>query len=220
MKLERADGKLVEEKEAMNYLGTSVAADGTVSKELGRRLGAAWSEYVKLEKLWKHTTLPKTRKVEVFQAAVISKLLYGLSAVWLNTSDLRRLDGFQARCIRPIVGVKPAYVSRVSNDTVRSMVKQPKLSRQLLKQQLFLFGKIARAPEGDEVRQLTFRPNSLYPATSRYVRKLGRPRSEWATKLRDISLQICGGSAAKLDHTIRNKSSWETSVSDYVFEKF
>ena len=45
-----------------------------------------------------------------------------------------------------------------------------------LKQQLLLFGKVARAPDDDVFRGLTFIPGSLTPATERYVRKTGRPR--------------------------------------------
>ena len=49
-----------------------------------------------------------------------------------------------------------------------------------LKQQLLLFGKVARAPDDDVQRGLTFIPGSLIPTTERYVRKAGRPRHTWA----------------------------------------
>ena len=36
-------------------------------------------------------------------------------------SEYRRLDGFQARCLRQILKIQPAYYSRVSNATVRKI---------------------------------------------------------------------------------------------------
>ena len=44
-----------------------------------------------------------------------SKLLYCLHTAWLNKAFFRRLDGFQARCMRKIRGIPHSYLSRVSN---------------------------------------------------------------------------------------------------------
>lgn len=74
--------------------------------------------------------------------------------------------------------IKPSFISRVSNTAV-----QVELRRQLLKQQLLLYGRVARSPNDDALRQLTFIPDSVRPATGRYVRRVGCPRSEWATML-------------------------------------
>jgi hypothetical protein len=42
-------------------------------------------------------------------------LMYGSAAAWLNVADLRKLNGFQNRCLCTIWGVKPAFISTVSN---------------------------------------------------------------------------------------------------------
>ena len=57
---------------------------------------------------------------------------------------------------------------------------QTQLGRQLLKHQLLLFGRIARAPQDDPLRRLTFVPGSTEAATGEYIRRVGRPRNEWA----------------------------------------
>ena len=57
------------------------------------------------------------------------------------------------------------------------------LRRQLLKQQLLLYGRLARSSNDDVLRQLTFIPDSVRAATGRYVRRVGRPRNEWAVML-------------------------------------
>ena len=62
------DGTRIVPKDMMAYLGATVYSDGSVSRELGRKLGAAWGELSKLNRLWKHTTLPVTCMLENFQA--------------------------------------------------------------------------------------------------------------------------------------------------------
>ena len=46
-----------------------------------------------------------------------------------------------------------------------------------------MYGRLARASNDDVLRQLTFIPDSTRPATGRYVRRVGRPRNEWAVML-------------------------------------
>ena len=45
-------------------------------------------------------------------------LWYDLETTWLNAAMRRRMDGFHARCLRKILKIPAAYVSRVSDDSV------------------------------------------------------------------------------------------------------
>ena len=76
----------------------------------------------------------------VYAAVVESKMLYGLSSACLTKAQLRRLDGFQNRCVRQIIGVKLSYCSHVSNHGVLSRAGHAAASAQLLHRQLQLFG--------------------------------------------------------------------------------
>jgi hypothetical protein len=109
-------GVEIETNNSICYLGTSLAADGKMQAEIAKKLGIAWADFSTLERLWKHTSISKDRKIEVFQATVTSRLLYGLSGAWINVAERRRIDGFQSRCLRKILRIPPAYVqgSRIS----------------------------------------------------------------------------------------------------------
>ena len=87
-------------------------------------------------------------------------MLHGLNTAWLNVSDKRKLDGFQCRCLRVILRIAPSLISRVSNKTVLDRAGALKLSTLLLRHQPMLFGKVARAPDEDVLRKLTFCPGS------------------------------------------------------------
>ena len=123
------------------YLGSLVTDDGSITSELARRLGMASAEFEKLARLWRHLRLGRACKIEIFKAVVLSVLMYGLAAAWLNASDQRKLNGFHNRCLRTIWGIKAAYYSRVSNATVLEITAQRPLTKLLQKQQLLLYSK-------------------------------------------------------------------------------
>ena len=122
-----------------------------------------------------------------------SKLQYGLSTVWLVTAQRRRLDGFYVRCLRRLLGVPSAYLSRVSNKTVLQRAEVLPFSDQVLRRQLLLLGKVALSPTGSPLRKDVFVGDSLRPQMGRYVRRIGRPRQDWLTEVWKSGAQRLGG---------------------------
>ena len=59
----------------------------------------------------------------------------------------------------------------ISNMKVLQEAEETTLGKQLLRSQLLLFGRLARAPDTDPLRSLTFIEGTTQPATSRYVRR-------------------------------------------------
>ena len=211
MKLIGPDGNRIESSESITYLGTTMAADGGVFSELNRRLGRAWAEYRKLSQLWKHSTLPVLRKLELLQSVIFSLVLYGMSTVWLNARKKRQLDGFQSRCLRDILKIPHPYTSRVSNQTVLEKSGQKPLKVQLIRQQLLLLGRDSRAPNEDARRLLTFAPSTLPAATSLSKRRVGWPRFEWARKLLEVARQTWGFTE-RVEELLEDKLKWESEV--------
>ena len=132
----------------------------------------------------------------------------------MNASEQRKLNGFQNRCLRAIWGIKPAYVSRVSNKKVLESTSQRPLTSLLHKQQLLLYGRVARQSDGEPMRDVTFCPGSLRPAADRFVRKVGRPRLEWTTEVGKLASQAAGG-FPNLPSTIMDASRWWNAVETY-----
>lgn len=87
-----------------------------------------------------------------FTACVWIELLYGLSTAWLSQAERRKLDAFQARCLRRTAKVQHSYYSRISNQTVLEMCDAKPLSATLLEQQLLYYGDIARKPADNVLR--------------------------------------------------------------------
>ena len=71
----------------------------------------------------------------------------------------------KAKCLRRICGIKPSYISRVSNNTVLKMAEKRPLSERLLAKQLHMYKRMASMSDTNYVRQMVFQP-SLYTAPS------------------------------------------------------
>lgn len=95
----------------------------------------------------------------MFEACVLSKLL--LHTAWLNVSDTRKLNAFQAQCCRVIAGIPHSYISRVSNATVLERCNQQKLSHTLHHRKLTPMHKIALLPDDDVNGRIVFQPSSF-----------------------------------------------------------
>ena len=213
--LSRPDGTSIQANTEMTYLGSVVSSDGRVLKELVRRIGMAHATFRELARLWKHSSLGRPQKILLFKALAVPKVMYGLQAAWLNKAERRKLDGFQNRCLRVIWGIKPAYVSRVSNESVRTTTQEKPLTSMLEKQQLLLFGRVARQPDEHVMRRATFCPGTLAPVTDNYIRKTGRPRAEWAREVGKLALRAAG-SYHQLKKSIASESNWKNVVEEYV----
>ena len=195
----------------MGYLGCTIASDGSITTELSKRLGCAWADFQKLAQLWKHASLTLAWKLQAFNHIIVTQLLYGLSSTWLNAKSRRKLDGFQSRCLRVILKIKPSYYSRVSNQTVLDKAAASKMSSMLLRQQLVLFGNVACAPDEEVLRRMVFRPGSLDLIANCYIRRVGRPRNEWGTCLHKEAVKVVGGTVP-LQAAIQNPDGWKAMV--------
>ena len=99
----------------MKYLGSIISADGKSSHGLNRRVVLAKADFNALGKIWSQSALTWRKHLRILSSLVESKLFSALATMCFNTADLRRLDGFLNRCVREIILIKPAFVSRVSN---------------------------------------------------------------------------------------------------------
>jgi hypothetical protein len=172
-------GQPIPGRERMEYLGTSLTGDIHDQAELVKRIAMAKKDYLALSNVWRRSSLTWRRKLAIFSSLIESKLLYGLSSICLTVAQERKLNGFQNRCLRGIIGVKPSYVSRVSNATVLERSGHTLATHLLRRRQMQLLGRVLQSGEGHPLRAVTFIPGTDYPLTERFVRRRGAPGKEW-----------------------------------------
>ena len=134
-------------------------------------------------KPWSHANVSQQDKLTCFNSFVVSRLLYALSTMQLVRSQRRRLDGFYARCLRRVLHIPAAFVSRISNSVVFKRASVQPITEQLLRKQLVLFQQVATAPQGDPLRRDTFVAEGMDPMISHFIRRVGRPRLDWTQEL-------------------------------------
>ena len=206
----KPDGSILKPKPSFIYLGSLISADGDVTSELSRRLGAAEADFKILHQVWSHSSLSTRERTLVYTACIVSRLMYGLQAMWLNKASRTKLDAFHARSLRKICGIKPSYYSRVSNDEVFRTAGAVKLSAMLLEQQLHFFGKLARRPADCPVRQLVF-DGGFAQKVPRYARRRGRPKLEWVQEIFKVVYNICPNQDVFSAH-VSNEASWRELI--------
>ena len=190
------DGEFIPCQSSAVYLGGLLSVDGQPKSEVTKRLGEAKGAFEKIRSVWNHANLSKQRKIKVLEACVFSKLLYGLESCMLLQADRAKLDAFQARCLRRIVKIAPAYFSRVSNASVLNCAGAQRLSDLLLQRQLLLYGRLAREPTSSLPRRMLFAidvHNNLIPRSWGSARARGRPRLQWRNYIHSRALEAFRG---------------------------
>ena len=129
------------------------------------------------------TSIRDMRCMLLFTLVSMVADLVGFTGVWLVSAQRRRLDGFYARCLRRILRIPPAYLTRVSNAKVLEKAKVQSLSEPLLHRQLLLLGKAATSMDGSPMRSDTFKEGGIIPQMGSFIRKKGWPRQDWTTQL-------------------------------------
>ena len=74
---------------------------------------------------------------------------------------------------------------------------------------------MARSTAGSTLRNSTFIDGSLILQIGRYVRRVGRPRNEWASKVGEAALRVAG-SSRQLEVLVSNIPAWNSAVCRYV----
>ena len=142
-------------------------------------------------------------KILIFNAVVVSRLLYGLETMPMTTAMDTKTNAFRQRCLRRILKIDPAYYSRVRNvevlakankivsklkrseedwvdqlahgDLTRAKIKP--ISTILAERRIKLFAHTLRH-EDDELPSNAFLRGG-HPRTMGY-RRWGRPKLSWA----------------------------------------
>ena len=149
-KLKLNDNDL-QQVEDFKYLGAHLESS---EKDMEIRIGQAWSAFWKLEKIWLNKHLPDKIKLNLFQAACISILLYG-SETWLITEKMKnRLNAYTNKCYRIMLGIR--YEDHIKNEEIYKRLNVDKLYKTIVKRQLEWVGHMCRRSEDEPLRKFGF----------------------------------------------------------------
>ena len=91
----KPDGSTVPQKESLICSGALLTGNGSIAGELSRCLGMARADFDALVRVWKHLSLSMSHKLRIFEACVVSRLMYGLHTSLLGLCEVRKLEHFR-----------------------------------------------------------------------------------------------------------------------------
>ena len=96
--------------------------------------------------VWENTMLTIKTKTQVYQACVLSTLLYGSESWTLNTWQELRLNTFHLRCVRRILGI--SWQDHIPNTEVLARAGTLSMYALLSKRRLRWLGHVTRMHDG------------------------------------------------------------------------
>ena len=94
------NGEQISTADETLYLGAIIRKDHSVRSEITRKFGACFATLKRLELFWNNNNCPKKFRLQVFDAVVRSKLVYGLESVMLTNSLRTKLNVLQLKGLR------------------------------------------------------------------------------------------------------------------------
>ena len=100
------NNEVLEVTDHFTYLGSTVTSNLSLDKEIDKRIAKAAAVLSKLSKrVWNISQLTLNTKLKVYQACVLSTLLYGSESWTTYAQQENRLESFHLRCLRRIMGI-------------------------------------------------------------------------------------------------------------------
>ncbi|KAI8519654.1 hypothetical protein Bbelb_029110 [Branchiostoma belcheri] len=198
------NGSLLAVTDRFTYLGSTVTNNMSLDVEINTRIGKAASVMSKLNKrVWENRNLTMNTKLKVYQACVLSTLLYGSETWTTYAKQEAKLNAYHMRCLRRILGIK--WQDKVSNTEVLDRSKSRTLFAMISERRLRWLGHVRRMGKGRIPKDL------LYGQLESGSRPVGRPHLRY----RDVckrDLASAGISVDSWEELALNRSDWKHAV--------
>ena len=177
------DSSNIESVENFTYLGSLQSSNGCCSQDLKRRAGLASSVMASLHRIWKDQRLSLTTKLQVYEALVLSVLIYAGENWTLLATETKSLEAFHMKCQPQVLGIR--WFDFVSNVDVQARTGLTPLGEILAARRMLVWTHCSA--ESDVSVHLALcrhidlsvgRPPGLH-----WRRRPGRPRVRWIDQI-------------------------------------
>ncbi|XP_063609538.1 uncharacterized protein LOC134783560 [Penaeus indicus] len=190
------DGHSLEHVEHFPYLGSILSKDTSCEADIEKRIKSAHAAYGRLaRRVFDNHDLSIKTKVMVFQAVVLSTLLYACETWTTYRRDLKKLESFQQAKLRCLLRIP--WEQRVTNNEVLSRATLPRIETTILCHRLRWAGHVARM---DDTRLPKI---ILYGELKEGRRPRGAPKRRFKDQLK-----------RSLDQTDIDPSTWDLIAQD------
>ena len=203
--------EVIESVNEFPYLGSQIESSGRVMLDVERRIAQASKAFGALRKsVLLDRDLKVITKRKVYQACVLSVLLYGSECWSPLRKDLKKLDSFHNRCIRTILGItnKQQWNQRITSLEIRQRWGDPETATvKVMKRRLEWLGHLARMPDHRTPKICLF---SWLPQP----RPRGGPRLRWRDVIRKDLRTIKVSEEKWYDEASMSRSRWQNTYKE------
>lgn len=173
------------------YLGVQVGKDHAVRKAISKKISNCFMALQRMQLFWNNNDCPTKFQLQVVDAVIRSKLVYGFESTMLTPALMNKLDTLQLKGLRKILKIKTTYIDRANNNvSVFARANQAKktlhrdgkdvapFSCYVKDRQHALLAHTIRVSNDDPLREATLQPDTAYPCMIG-KRRVGRPRDIW-----------------------------------------
>jgi len=194
----------LKEVENFIYLGSTITRNATLDLELGTRIGKAASTFGRLTKrVWRNKYLSVRTKVRIYEACVLSILLYGAESWPTYRPQESRLSAFHTRNLRFIIG--KTWEDKMTNEELFKITNSGPLSSRLKFIRLRWAGQVNRMPPSRIPHSI------LHGVLEEGTRHIGRPKLRFKDVLKrdlvDFGIQPESWTVAS-----RNRDQWRAQL--------
>ena len=166
------DGHVLEAVDDFTYPGSTISSSLTLETEISSRIAKAAAVMSKLhQRVWNNPSLTVKTKLRVYQACVLSTLLYSSEAWTPYARQERRLNSFYLRCLRRIHHIR--WQDRVTDVEVLQQAGMTSMMSILRERRLRWLGHVHRMDPGRIPKDL------LYGQLAVGTRPTRRPRHRY-----------------------------------------
>ena len=178
------------------YLGSTLSRDGDLDIEIQQRVAKASSAFGRLRaRLWNNHHVTIKIKCQIYQAVILTALLYGTESWAIKQKHVKRLHAIQMRHLRSIMGLR--WTDKVTNIEILKRAGLPSMENQLTRRNLRWAGHVAHMGDERLPKQIIFsqlkegkrdqgRPKLRYKdVIKRNLRKRNIPTTSWFDTAQD-----------------------------------
>ena len=204
-------GKSLKVEEQFTYLGSTLSQDGSLDNEISLRLEKATKSFGQFEKrVWSQRGIKVHTKLAVYQASVLSVLLYASETWVVYRRHIKVLERFHQRCLRRILNVH--WTSYTPDTVILERCKIPSVECLILKSRLRWCGHLVRMDDQRIPKQL------FYGEISTGKRRQCKPKLRYKDCLKD-SLKKTSIPVDNWEELANERSSWRT-ISTNALKEF
>ncbi len=169
------EGNDIENLNGFVFLGSSVP---DVKVDIDRRIALASTAFGRLRKsIWSKRNINMELKMRLFSALIVPIAIYGAETWVLTTKEENKLNVFEMRCLRSILGISRR--DRIRNVNIRRRTQSEKTIVEVIKtKRLKWFGHVCR-------KQTTSLVYQSYKQDFPQKRSKGRPPKRWSDQIRN-----------------------------------